>query len=424
MPHAVKQNKGPSTSVLTEEEASHDESSLVARLTTDASTSVLTETKWKATQDESSTHEESEPEQEVYINHTHPHAAQPVYTNMYMPYIEGPKMDWMVNDALYHWFLKWKFKCKNILEYELAALPECQKCKKVITWSSNFGMDQYVSWGLSKEDMNIETIWERIEDLSKLQSNEVHVRFDLLTSFHQGNKSVNKWYNVVQAQVNLAKYPPKTTKILHCNIFWFFLCDKDFVSRTIMEGSNNMDKFPASRVHQLAKKYESSKATARHIKQVASDLQATQINLMWHQKTELPTNRHNKKRRPTGRSKQYKDTDNAAANQVKKSYENKKPHRATDCCNKFGDSIHVQGFQFPVKKYQCKVCSKYGHFSSLCYQKKTQVHHINSHRNPKAHQLHAGPMYSQDDANHCYSKESSSDESFCLQLQAKQLGWR
>ena len=55
--------------------------------------------------------------------------------------------------------------------------------------------------------------------------------------------------------------------------------------------------------------------------------------------------------------------------------------------------------------------------SSLCYQKKTQVHHKSNCRKPKAHQLHAGPMYAQDSANHCYSKESISDESFCLQLQ-------
>ena len=65
------------------------------------------------------------------------------------------------------------------------------------------------------------------------------------------------------------------------------------------------------------------------------------------------------------------------------------------------------------------MCYKYGHFSSLCYQKKTQVHHKNSRRNPKVHQLHAGPMYAKDSANYCYSKESSSDESFCLQLQAQ-----
>ena len=91
------------------------------------------------------------PEQEVYINCTHPHAPQPVYTNMYMPYIEGPKKEWMVNDVLYHRILKWKLKCKNILECELAALSKCQKCNKVIMWSGNFGKDQYVSWGYPKK---------------------------------------------------------------------------------------------------------------------------------------------------------------------------------------------------------------------------------------------------------------------------------
>ena len=86
----------------------------------------------------------------------------------------------------------------------------------------------------------------------------MHARFDLLTSFHQGSKSVDEWYNNVQAQVNLTKYPPETAKILYRDIFWFFLCDEDFISKTIHEGSVDLDKFPASKVYQLAKKYESS----------------------------------------------------------------------------------------------------------------------------------------------------------------------
>ena len=127
-------------------------------------------------------------------------------------------------------------------------------------------------------------------------------------------------------QVNLAKYPPETAKILHHDIFWFFLHDEDFVSRTITEGSVDLDKFPTSRVCHLAKKFESSKATACHIKQVDGDLQATQIKLMRHQQTELPTNRHNKKRRPTRRPKLHKAPGSSGSNQVKKSYENRKPH--------------------------------------------------------------------------------------------------
>ena len=129
-------------------------------------------------------------------------------------------------------------------------------------------MDQYISWGLPIVQLTLEIIWGRFEEFCKPQSNEVCARFDLLTSFRQGNKSVDEWYNVVQAQVNLAKYPPETAKILHGDIFWFFLRDEDFISRTISDGSVDLEKFSASRVRQLAKKSESSKDTACHIKQV------------------------------------------------------------------------------------------------------------------------------------------------------------
>ena len=72
-------------------------------------------------------------------------------------------MDWMVNDGLYHRFLKWHLKCENILECELAALPERQQCKKVIAWSGDFGMDQYVSWGLPTDQLTLEIIWGNLK---------------------------------------------------------------------------------------------------------------------------------------------------------------------------------------------------------------------------------------------------------------------
>ena len=102
---------------------------------------------------------------------------------VYMPYIEGPKMDWAVNDTLYHRFLKWKLKCINILKCELAILPETRKCKKVIAWSGDFGLDQYISWNLSNEELCLDTMWQKFEDFCKPQTNEPRARFDLLTSF-------------------------------------------------------------------------------------------------------------------------------------------------------------------------------------------------------------------------------------------------
>ena len=101
---------------------------------------------------------------------------------MFMPDIEGLCIDWTVNDGLYHRFLKWRLKCENILECEFLALPECQICKKAVAWSGNFGMDQYVSWNLPKEDLSLDTIWEHFEEFCKPQANEVRACFDLLTS--------------------------------------------------------------------------------------------------------------------------------------------------------------------------------------------------------------------------------------------------
>ena len=126
--------------------------------------------------------------------------------------------------------------------------------------------------------------------------NEVRARFDLLTNFWQGNKSVNEWYNAVQTQVALAKYPPETAKILHRDIFWFFLKDEEFVSKTINNSDIDLDKFPTNKVRKLVKKMQSSKATAKHIKQVASDPQAAWINLMRHQHTDLPSSKHKKRK--------------------------------------------------------------------------------------------------------------------------------
>ena len=98
---------------------------------------------------------EQEPDPDVSFHQVRP--SQPV-PSMFRPYTEGTKMDWTVNDGLYHRFLKWYLKCENILECELAALPEQYKCKKVIAWSGDFGMDQYVSWCLPAEGLTLDTI--------------------------------------------------------------------------------------------------------------------------------------------------------------------------------------------------------------------------------------------------------------------------
>ena len=59
----------------------------------------------------------------------------------------------------------------------------------------------------------------------------------------------------IPAQVSLAKYPPETASILHRDTFcFFFLKDEYFVSKTIHDSNIDPEKFPGSKVNQLAKK--------------------------------------------------------------------------------------------------------------------------------------------------------------------------
>ena len=116
-------------------------------------------------QDESITHEESsssdqEQDPEVFIQQSQPQ----LLPKRYMSYIEASKMDWTVNDGLYHKFLKWCLKCENILECELVMLIEMKQCKKVIVWGGDFGMDQYVSWNLTTDESMLDTILEKFEE--------------------------------------------------------------------------------------------------------------------------------------------------------------------------------------------------------------------------------------------------------------------
>ena len=76
-----------------------------------------------------------------------------------------------------------------------------------------------------------------------------------------------------------------------------------------------------------------------------------------------------------------------------------------------------RGISIPSQKYQFKACHKFGHFTSLCFQKK-QV--SSKPRRPKVHQLKAGAVYAKESAICSQSDEdSSSEDSFCLQVKIK-----
>ena len=215
----------------------------------------------------------------------------------------------------------------------------------------------------------------------------------MLPSFRQGNQSIDEWYKAVQANRLL----PSTHQKLQVSCFKifsvFFLKDEEFVSKTINGSNTDLEKFPASKVRQLAKKMESSTSTTRHIKEVASHPQAAQVNLMRHQRTDLPASKSRwKYQSPKFRSKGQKRYSSEHKNEqppYKKKIDPSQANQRRERCFKCGDSKHIEGFNCPAGKYQCRNYMKYGHFTSLCYRRSES----SKFRTHQAHQLQAGLLY-------------------------------
>ena len=106
----------------------------------------------------------------------------------------------------------------------------------------------HISQALPTADVTLQAIWSRFEDFCKPQSNAVYGRFDLLTSFQQGNRSIDEWYNAVQAHIPLCEYPLETAAILTRDIFWFFMSDNEFIAKTINEGNTELAQHPVAKV--------------------------------------------------------------------------------------------------------------------------------------------------------------------------------
>ena len=86
-------------------------------------------------------------------------------------------------------------------------------------------------------------------------------------------------------------------------------------------------------------------------------------------------------------------------------------------CNRCGDTPHAKGFQCQARRFQCKICHKFGHFTSVCSKKaKANTLLIPFMQGNQKHNNYIwGALYTLQDAG---SSEYDSDpeENFCLQM--------
>ena len=134
---------------------------------------------------------------------------------------------------------------------------------------------------------------------------------------------------------------------------------------------------------------------AKHIQQVAGDIPAAQVQLMCHQCTQLPTGNYPRRKSNSTSGRKLQNCKTQEAPTMQKAPNMLRPDARSDKCNRRGDTPHAKGFQCPARKFQCKICHKFGHFTSVCFQKNQGQHSSNSFhaRKPKAQQLHVGALY-------------------------------
>ena len=199
------------------------------------------------------------------------------------------------------------------------------------------------------------------------------------------------------------------------------------MSKTLNEGDAELGKFPASKVRQMAKKLESTQASAKHMRQVTKDPQATQINLLRHYRTEIPSNkakREQSKQNKFRTKHSYNEENHHQAPYKQNEFDKKKFNpkqilQSSDSCHKCGNTKHIEGFQCFAKRHQCRHCNKFDHFSSLCYRK--QELYEKKPRSPKAYQMACGRVSSHESSISGHSSDSSfsEEEPFCLQMKYK-----
>ena len=105
----------------------------------------------------------------------------------------------------------------------------------------------------------------------------------------------------------------------------------------------------------MAKKLDSSQATAKYMKQVTKELHPTQINLLRHQRTELPQSKAQRRQNKFRHKPNFNRENHHQANYKPNEFIRKKSNptqilQNSERYHKCGDSQHIEGFRCSARK--------------------------------------------------------------------------
>ena len=160
---------------------------------------------------------------------------------------------------------------------------------------------------------------------------------------------------------------------------------------------------------------ESSKATAKHIQQVAGDLPAAQVQLMQHQCTQLPTGNYPRRKQTATRRQKLQNHKTPEILTSQKPSDQQKPDACT-MTSALGAVIHYMQRDFNAQLGNSNVRCATNLVTSLLYViRKVKANSYSTSfqsRKPKAQQIRVGALYTHHDADQSES-DSEIEDSFC-----------
>ena len=91
---------------------------------------------------------------------------------------------------------------------------------------------------------------------------------------------------------------------------------------------------------------------------------------MSHQHTQLPTGNFPRRKSNLTSGQKLQNCKMPDVPTTWKTPNMPRPEAHSEKCNRCRDTPHAKGFQCQARKFQCKICHKFGHFTSVCFQKK------------------------------------------------------
>ena len=243
---------------------------------------------------------------------------------------KGPSIDWSTDENLYSRFKMWKQRCELLFTGPMGKIDEEVKCKHLLYWSGERGIELFNSWDLSAEqEKKLDNYWERFENFVKPHSNELIAAWELY-NLRQGTLSLEEFIARLRILLKEANYP-----VEHNERFL-----RDFLVLGMNSDRVRKDCFKVGNALTFKEAREMAKS------EESADKQLQLMNTEVHP---ISTSRGYQGQR------NQRQTPNTGAG---------KPRACRNC----GWGPHPRE-QCPAKNATCHYCHKVGHLAKVCLSK-------------------------------------------------------